>query len=281
MSIEGLDAILGVEYSVLDKGFIRVVDYMGDDSSIVQAARVSYGDGTKEVSKDRGLIRYLMSHQHTTPFEMCEIKFHIKMPIFVARQLMRHRTSSINEMSGRYSIMPNERYVPKPEDIRKQSTDNKQGRGEEFGEAVAGCYRGWIEQQGISDNDIYEELTSEGADVSRELARTVLPVSTYTEFYWKLNLHNLLRFLTLRTDAHAQQEIREYAAVLCDIVDAWTPLTFEAWEDYVKNAVSFSHTELGIIRGMIKGYKIAPYLASGLTDRETAEFHKKLRSADE
>lgn len=274
---EGLDAILGREYPVLDKGFIRVVDYMGNDTSVVQAARVSYGDGTKELSKDRGLIRYLMSHQHTTPFEMCEIKFHIKMPIFVARQLMRHRTASINELSGRYSVMPDERYLPDTFDMRKQSSDNKQGRGDPIDRAFATQYRVRIDENGKHDKNLYQEMISDRVDLTRELARTVLPLSTYTEFYWKLNLHNLLRFLSLRTDTHSQKEMRDYADAMCRMVKLWTPITYEAWNDYVKEGVRFSKAELDIMVALLpEDDGLIPYNYFGLSAREYKDFRAKM-----
>src|SRR5574343_240560 len=220
--------MLNKEIKVLDKGFVRLVDSMGNDSSVVQAARVSYGDGTKSVSDDKALIRYLMRHKHTSPFEMVIFKFHIKCPIFVMRQLIRHRTASVNELSGRYSVMKDEFYVPDPLNIATQSSDNKQGRGTALEYAKAIDSQESFKTEAIHSFDLYNKRLDE--DMARELARINLPLSTYTEFYWQMNLHNLLHFLRLRMDKHAQLEIREYANVIFDIVKTICPESVSAFE---------------------------------------------------
>ncbi len=219
-TVPALEARLGVAIPVLDHGFIRIVDYMGDDAAIVQAARVSYGAGTRTARDDAGLIRYLMRHWHSTPFEMCEIKLHVKLPVFVARQWIRHRTANVNEYSARYSILDREFYVPAPEHLAAQSRVNNQGRGEVLeGEEAA---RVLAILRGESDRayDQYEAMLSQEGQqgLARELARTVLPANVYTQWYWKTDLHNLFHFLRLRADAHAQYEIRAYAEALCDVV---------------------------------------------------------------
>lgn len=220
-------------YPVLDKGFVRVVDTMGNDASIVQAARVSYGAGTKSVREDSKLIAYLMRNEHLSPFEMVELKVHVKAPIFVARQWVRHRTASWNEVSARYSVMAPEFYLPAPEAIAAQSTSNKQGRGEPLDPETARAVAGDIDRASRTAFTYYEGLLRMG--VARELARMVLPVNLYTEWYWKIDLRNLLHFIELRTDAHAQYEIRQYATALEEIVAAWVPATYEA----------FRHRKLG------------------------------------
>lgn len=231
----GKNEVIGAEYQCLDKGFIRVVDAMGDEDAIVQAARVSYGKGTKTVNQDVGLIRYLLRHKHTTPFEMCEIKLHIKMPIFVARQLIRHRTANVNEYSGRYSIMSDDCYLPTPDRLGRQSKDNKQGTGEALPVAEAmdiiECMR--TEQDILLAN--YKTYTDED-DLARELARINLPLSNYTEFYWKIDVHNWMHFMHLRADPHAQKEIREFAEAMEDVLRRWMPNVFVAYLDYIKNA---------------------------------------------
>lgn len=223
---------------VLDHGFVRVVDKMGTDSSIVQAARISYGDGTKHTSQDRSLIRYLMRHKHTSPFEMCEIKLHIKMPIFVARQWIRHRTANINEYSARYSLMPDEFYIPAEKDIALQSVDNKQGRGEALSHEDARQVKQLIEEQSKSAYAAYEKMLERG--VARELARVVLPQNIYTQFYWKCDLHNLLHLIALRSHPTAQFEVREYSNAIEEIVKEWVPITYEAFVDYRKDACMVS-----------------------------------------
>ncbi len=247
VTIPAAEEILEKEYKCLNNGFVRLIDYMGSDESIVQAARVSYGKGTKTVREDRTLIRYLMRHHHTTPFEMVEFKFHVKLPIFVARQWIRHRTANVNEYSGRYSIMPEEFYVPKEEDIKPQSKTNRQGRSEEeipF-EIRRKVLDLLIAEQKSSFAGYNEMLES---NVSRELARINLPLSLYTQWYWKIDLHNLFHFLKLRIDDHAQYEIRVYAKTMGEIVKKVVPYAWEAFEDYIFNSITFSTTELKVLK---------------------------------
>jgi thymidylate synthase (FAD) len=241
------EEILDKEFKVLNHGFVRLVDYMGGDESIVQAARVSYGKGTKSVSEDRTLIRYLMRHQHTTPFEMVEFKFHIKLPIFVARQWIRHRTANVNEYSGRYSIMPEEFYIPEESVIKYQSQSNKQGRDTEEvpPEIRKRVLEILIEEQKSSFNG-YQEMIN--YNIARELARINLPLSLYTQWYWKIDLHNLFHFLKLRMDKKAQYEIRVYAEKMAEIVKAVVPMAYEAFEDYVLNSITFSKQELQLLK---------------------------------
>ncbi|QTP61954.1 FAD-dependent thymidylate synthase [Wolbachia endosymbiont of Wiebesia pumilae] len=252
--VKEIDAILYEEHKVLDHGFIRVVDYMGSDSAIVQAARVSYGKGTKQISQDEALIKYLMRHHHTTPFEMCEIKFHVKLPIFVARQWIRHRTANVNEYSARYSILDNEFYTPKPEQVAKQSDNNKQGSGEAFDPDTSKE----IIDSLINDSNLvyshYEKFIEQG--LAREIARTNLMLNYYTQFYWKIDLHNLLHFLKLRADKHAQYEIRVYAEVMLDIIKKWVPLVYNAFVEYCLESACISRTGLEIIRKLIKGENV-------------------------
>lgn len=252
---EYLDACLGVPFPVLDHGFIRVIDYMGDAPAIVQAARVSYGKGTKTPSEDRGLLRYLIRHRHTSPLEMCEIKLHVKLPIFVARQWIRHRTASVNEYSARYSILSREFYVPAPEDIAPQSTTNKQGREGGYEDHEKSIIALRLEASMTDSFDYYEGLIDKenGFDLARELARIVTPMSTYTEWYWKVNLHNLLHFLTLRADPHAQKEIRAYAETILDLVKGWVPAVGEAFEDYMRQAMLLSAQEVVILKAIMDG----------------------------
>ncbi|WP_425386234.1 FAD-dependent thymidylate synthase [Wolbachia endosymbiont (group A) of Barypeithes pellucidus] len=249
--VKEIDEILYEEHKVLDHGFIRVVDYMGSDSSIVQAARVSYGKGTKQISQDEALIKYLMRHHHTTPFEMCEIKFHVKLPIFVARQWIRHRTANVNEYSARYSILDNEFYTPKPEQVAKQSDNNKQGSGEAFDPDTS---KEIIDSLTNDSNLVYfhyEKFIEQG--LAREIARTNLTLNYYTQFYWKIDLHNLFHFLKLRADKHAQYEIRVYAEVMLDIIKKWVPLAYNAFVEYCLESACISRTGLDIIRKLIKG----------------------------
>jgi thymidylate synthase (FAD) len=251
-AVLALDEILGVPLKVLDDGFVRVVDYMGSDESIVQAARVSYGKGTKKAQEDRGLIRYLMRHQHTTPFEMCEIKLHVRVPMDCWRQWIRHRTANVNEYSTRYSIAIDATQKTLPSEWRHQSTDNKQG-SEGYLEAAVGQHFTAQEQE-LQDlsRKIYNERVEAG--VAREQARKDLPLSTYTEAYWKVDLHNLFHFLWLRMDAHAQFEIRSYAHVIGnEIVSRWCPLAWQAFLDYRVNASSLSSQEIEIIRSIQSG----------------------------
>ena len=216
---------------LLNAGFVGLVDHMGDDSAIVQAARVSYGKGTKKISEDRGLIRYLVRHNHTTPLEMVELKFHGKMPIFVARQWIRHRTASVNEYSGRYSEMSEDMFVPELSTIKPQSTNNKQGRNGEYTEEMAGYIQGSIDSKNNYDQTIYKSLLDR--DLAKEMARGVLSVNNYTEWYWKIDLHNLFHFLKLRMDAHAQIEIRVFAEAMYELIKPIVPIACEAFEDYI------------------------------------------------
>jgi len=265
------------EQKVLDHGFVRLVDYMGDDNAIVQAARVSYGAGTKNVSSDRQLIRYLMRHRHTTPFEMCEIKFHVKLPIFVARQWIRHRTANVNEISGRYSEMVDEFYVPELEQIRPQSVINKQGRSEDAFEPNE------AEQIQSQLSETQRELYSEykeslDKNLARELARINLPLSLYTEWYWKIDLHNLFHFLHLRLDAHAQYEIRVFAEAMASITKELYPIAYEAFEDYRLNSIGFTGPEIKILQQLLssKDFTVEQLVELGLSKRESSEFVKKM-----
>lgn len=253
-TVKEIDEILYEEHKVLDYGFIRVVDYMGSDSAIVQAARVSYGKGTKQISQDEALIKYLMRHHHTTPFEMCEIKFHVKLPIFVARQWIRHRTANVNEYSARYSILDNEFYIPKPEHIAKQSDNNKQGSGEAFDPYTSKKIIDSLTNDSNLVYSHYEKFIEQG--LAREIARTNLTLNYYTQFYWKIDLHNLLHFLRLRADKHAQYEIRVYAEVMLDIIKKWVPLAYSAFVEYCLKSAYISRTGLEIIRKLIKGENV-------------------------
>jgi thymidylate synthase (FAD) len=267
---EYLDGVIGKQFPILDHGFVRVVDYMGTDTSIVQAARVSYGDGTKTVSDDEALVRYLMRHRHTTPFQMCEIKFHLKMPIFVARQWVRHRMFTINEYSARYSVVPEEYYVPEVSDICVQSSVNKQGRAEPLGHEDAQAFRNQVNKSAKESYFEYEAAIADG--VARELARIGLPLNFYTEFYWKGDLHNLFHFLSLRCDHHAQYEIRVYANQILEIVRGWVPFAAKAFEDYRMNAVTLSAAEVSVLKAMLKDEELD---FSGMSKRESSEFREK------
>ncbi len=283
--VPALEAILGHEYPVLDHGFVRVVDYMGDDAAVVQAARVSYGKRTRQVRHERGLIRYLMRHQHTTPFEMCSIKFHVKLPIFVARQWIRHRTASVNEYSARYSILDREFYVPEPEDLAVQSKTNAQGREQVVSTAAAETIRNALEEDARAAYVRYEWLLNEQPDgtpvdpsrpgLARELARINLPLSTYTQWYWKVNLHNLLHFLQLRADPHAQKEIRVYAEAMLGVVQRWVPLAAEAFEDYRLSAAELSGPMVKVVQAWLNGEEMDQE-SSGLGIREWRELHEML-----
>ena len=235
---------------VLDKGFVGLIDHMGSDDAVVQAARVSYGTGTKKVREDRGLIRYLMRHEHTTPFEMCEVKFHIRLPIFVMRQLIRHRTASVNEYSGRYSVMTDEFYVPKT--IELQSTTNKQGREGLYSEAETSGFRDIMNDMHTKAYETYEQFIEE--DMARETARAILPVSNYTETYWKCNLKNFLHMAWLRMDSHAQWEIRMFADAMYGLVQPLFPAVCEAFEDYKLNAVRLSSMEVKLTKVIFGDY---------------------------
>jgi thymidylate synthase (FAD) len=311
-TVPALEDILYQQLPALDPGFVRVVDYMGDDAAIVQAARVSYGSGTRRISEDQGLINYLMRHRHTTPFEMCEIKYHVKLPIFVARQWIRHRTANVNEYSARYSILDNEFYVPdldyletqrrerrieqtaaegqadlftevgpsQPRYLAAQSKSNRQGRDEVLPPDEARQVLRWIKEESARDYTVYTKLLNEDASgkiidetrhgLARELARMVLPTNIYTQWYWKTDLHNLLHFLLLRADPHAQYEIRAYAEVMLETVKRWVPMTYAAFLEYRMNAATISAKGLGVIRRMLAGETPTPE-QSGLSPREWRE----------
>lgn len=274
---EKADALLDKEFKVLDHGFVRLVDYMGGDAAIVQAARVSYGEGTKKVSEDRALIRYLMRRRHTSPFEMVEFKFHVKLPIFVARQWIRHRTANVNEYSGRYSVMKEEFYIPEAKDIRFQSTVNKQGRAEEeVPDELKRRFIDFLKRTHAASYEEYERLIDQG--LARELARIGLPLSLYTEWYWKIDLHNLFHFLRLRLDPHAQLEIRQYANIMADMVKIVCPMAYEAFMDYSFNALSFSGPELKALKAHLSDLSLTKedIVAHGLSKREADELLKKL-----
>lgn len=279
-SVPALEEILYEPLPVLDHGFVRVIDYMGDDSAVVQAARVSYGRGTRRVSEDRGLINYLMRHLHTTPFEMCEIKFHVKLPIFVARQWIRHRTANVNEYSARYSIFDNEFYLPAPEHLAAQAAINRQGRGEALDGTAARRVLDLLRAEAERAYAGYAELLNEDADgrprdpgrpgIARELARMNLSLNFYTQWYWKTDLHNLMHFLSVRADAHAQYEIRAYAEVMLDVLKRWAPLTHAAFLEYRKEAALISGTGLAVIRRLLAGEAVEQ-AGSGLSAREWRE----------
>ena len=260
-------------YPVLDHGFVRVVDYMGDDAAICQAARVSYGRGTKSVQNDEGLIRYLMRHWHSTPFEMCEVKLHVKLPVFVARQWIRHRTANVNEYSARYSILDREFYIPEPEALAAQSVINNQGRGEVLtGEEAEKVLR-LLKNDSAQTYDHYEQMISQEGQMglARELARMNLPANIYTQWYWKVDLHNLLHFLRLRADSHAQFEIRVYADEICKLVSDWVPFAYGAFEDYRLGGATLSSKALDCVKRMIKGEQVTKE-TSGMSAGEWREF---------
>jgi thymidylate synthase (FAD) len=283
--VPALEDVLFQALPVLDQGFIRVVDYMGDDAAVVQAARVSYGKGTRKVSDDRGLIRYLMRHRHTSPFEMCEIKLHVKLPIFIARQWIRHRTAAVNEYSARYSVLDDDFYVPEPEAVAVQSQDNRQGRGTVLSAVDAQGVQATIRAAGEEAFERYHHLLNgdgsgqpvdpDRPGVARELARVVLPLSTYSQWYWKIDLHNLLHFVALRLDTHAQAEIRAYAEVLADVLRRWVPLTWEAFQDYRLNALELSGPAVELLKKMLAGEKVTVE-QSGLSPREWRELMHSL-----
>ena len=279
-TVPALEALLFQPVPVLDHGFVRVIDYMGDDGAIVQAARVSYGRGTRRVSEDAGLIRYLMRHRHSTPFEMCEIKYHVKLPIFVARQWIRHRTANVNEYSARYSILDREFYIPSPEHLAAQSSVNRQGRGDVLGGDEAAQVLDLLRGDAARCYDHYAEMLNEdtaGAPLdpsrqglARELARMNLTLNTYTQWYWKIDLHNLFHFLSLRADPHAQYEIRAYADAMLTAVEAWVPVACQAFRDYRLGAVTLSGPMLAVVRRMLAGEAVGQ-AESGLNRREWGE----------
>jgi thymidylate synthase (FAD) len=260
-TVPALEEVLYEPLPVLDHGFVRVIDYMGDDSAIVQAARVSYGRGTKRSRDDQGLINYLMRNWHTSPFEMCEIKLHVKLPIFVARQWIRHRTANVNEYSARYSILDNEFYIPAAEHIATQSSTNRQGRGEALPPEEARRVQEILRDDALRSYAHYEELLNEGSEgrpadpdhpgIARELARMNLSLNFYTQWYWKVDLHNLMGFLRLRADAHAQYEIRAYADVLLGVLERWTPMAHRAFVDYRLHSAQLSAKGLEAVRRML------------------------------
>ena len=280
VTVQKLEEILYDTIPLLDHGFIRVVDYMGDDTSIVQAARVSYGKGTKKVSTDAGLIKYLMRHWHSTPFEMCEIKYHVKLPIFIARQWIRHRTANVNEYSARYSILDKEFYLPAQEHLAAQSQSNRQGRGEVIEGDQAKKVLNLLKNDAERTYDNYEMMLNQRYDgsvidekevgLARELARMNLTLNTYTQWYWKTDLLNLMNFLRLRVDHHAQYEIRTYAEAMLDTLKRWVPITYEAFMDYRVGGTEVSAKGKEIIQKLIKGEKINME-QSGLSKREWNE----------
>lgn len=286
---EGIEALLYKPLPVLDHGFVRVVDYMGDDASVVQAARVSYGRGTKKVQEDRGLINYLLRHWHTTPFEMAEIKLHVKLPIFVARQWIRHRMANVNEYSARYSVMDREFYVPSPEHLAAQSSVNRQGRGDLLTGQEAQDVLAMLREDASRNYDHYVEMLNDPAEgsysedragLARELARMNLTMNVYTQWYWKTDLHNFMNFLRLRADSHAQYEIRAYAEVMVGLLAKWVPLVHEAFMEHRMGSVQLSATALKAVRRMIAGEKV-DQPSSGLSRREWAELAGALGLQDD
>ncbi len=265
-TVPALEEILYEPLPVLDHGFVRVIDYMGDDAAIVQAARVSYGKGTRKARDDAGLVRYLMRHRHTTPFEMCEIKYHVKLPIFVARQWIRHRTANVNEYSARYSIMDREYYIPAPAQLGTQSSANRQGRGDVLEGEEAAYVLGVLQEDAERCHTDYEAMLNESAGgdprdpnrrgLARELARMNLTLNTYTQWYWKIDLHNLLHFLSLRADPHAQYEIRVYADAMLETLRRWVPVTYEAFVNYRLGGAQISASGLVVVRRLLAGESV-------------------------
>jgi thymidylate synthase (FAD) len=270
---EGMEAHLYRAHPVLDHGFVRVIDYMGDDAAIVQAARVSYGAGTRHVQNDEGLIRYLMRHWHSTPFEMCEVKLHVKLPVFVARQWIRHRTANVNEYSARYSILDREFYIPAPDQLAAQSTVNNQGRGEVLQGEEAARVLEILKSDANRAYDHYEAMLSQDGQqgLARELARMNLPANIYTQWYWKTDLHNLFHFLRLRADPHAQYEIRVYAEAIAACVKDWVPLAYAAFEDYRMGGVTLSSKAISVLKRRLAGETVTQE-ASGMSKGEWREF---------
>ncbi|MBH87550.1 MAG: thymidylate synthase (FAD) [Pelagibacterales bacterium] len=283
---KGIEEILYKVFPALDHGFVRVVDYMGDDQAIVQAARVSYGKGTSRVSEDRGLIRYLMRHRHSTPFEMCEIKLHVKLPMFIARQWIRHRTASINEYSARYSVLDKEFYIPEEKNLAVQSKLNKQGRGDTLTPKDSKEALFLLKRDAEKSYETYEYLLNENPEgdivdknrdgLSRELARINLTLNTYTQWYWKTNLHNLMNFIFLRADSHAQYEIRVYADIIYKIMESWVPITAEAFKSYRSGSVELSAEAMQVVRQMLDGQQV-DQKTSGLSVREWNELLNHLK----
>ena len=281
----GMEEILYQAIPILDHGFVRVIDYMGDDAAIVQAARVSYGRGTKTLNSDAGLVNYLLRHRHTTPFEMCEVKYHIKLPIFVARQWIRHRTANVNEYSARYSILDNEFYMPAKEHLAAQSTVNHQGRGEVLGGKDADRVMDLLREDSERAYAGYADMLNEDADgnpvddsrqgLARELARMNLSLNFYTQWYWKTDLHNLLHFLSLRADSHAQYEIRVYAEAMLDTVQRWVPATYGAFMDYRVGGTNISAKGMDVVKRLLAGEKIEQK-ESGMSAREWRELMETL-----
>lgn len=273
----GMESHLYTAYPVLDHGFVRVIDYMGDDAAICQAARVSYGKGTKSVQNDGGLIRYLMRHWHSTPFEMCELKLHVKLPVFVARQWIRHRTANVNEYSARYSILDREFYIPAPDKVAAQSVVNNQGRGEVLTGAEAAQVLEILKADSTRAYDNYDAMISQDGQqgLARELARMNLPANIYTQWYWKVDLHNLFHFLRLRADAHAQYEIRVYADEMCKLVADWVPFAYRAFEDYRMGGATLSAKALDCVRRMVGGEKVTQE-TSRMSKGEWREFEATL-----
>lgn len=284
-TVSAAEELLYDPFFVLDHGFVRLIDYMGDDSAITQAARVSYGKGTKTINNDKGLIRYLLRHRHTTPFEMVEAKFHIKMPIFVARQWIRHRTANVNEYSARYSILDKEYYIPSEESLAVQSTENHQGRGKVLKGEEAFEVLNLLKDDAERNYQNYEKMINTNAEgeildenrqgLARELARMNLTLNTYTQWYWKIDLHNLLHFLALRADHHAQYEIRVYAEAMLKIIQAWLPITYQAFMDYRVGGTHLSAQQLLLVQKMLKGETLSAE-DSGLSQREYKELLESL-----
>ena len=270
---EGMEENLYLIHKVLDHGFVRVIDYMGNDTSIVQAARVSYGEGTKKSRDDKSLIFYLMRHWHSTPFEMCEIKLHVKLPVFVARQWIRHRTANVNEYSARYSILDNEFYIPEVENLASQSSSNNQGRGDVLEGEEADNIIQILKNDSLRSYKSYEEMLSQDnkKGLARELARMNLPTNIYTQWYWKTDLHNLFNFIRLRNDKHAQYEIRVYAETISKLVKKWVPFAFEAFEQYQLNSSHLSSNGLSCLKRLMKGEDVSQD-NSGMGKREWKEF---------
>ena len=288
-TVSELEEIMFKPLPVLDHGFVRIIDYMGDDAAIVQAARVSYGKGTTKVSDDAGLLNYLLRHRHSTPFEMCEIKYHIKLPIFIARQWIRHRTANVNEYSARYSVLDREFYIPDQVNLATQSKSNRQGRGEVLEGKEAAAVLDLLRDDAENNYNHYVEMLNEDESgqiidetrdgLSRELARMNLTLNTYTQWYWKIDLHNLLHFLSLRADEHAQYEIRVYAEAIMETVKRWCPITYDAFIDHRINSVTLSGKAIQVIKKMIDGVSIDQE-ESGLSKREWRELMGVLEKLD-